>query len=363
MSDNNDNNAVAGAIGYPSRSEETPAPEPLPIQPRPPRNLQGLLRFAMEATKSEDAPGNSEFGPMDEERKNFLEEALKSMTANMAEVLSKSIKVLSNPERIQSIQLGEMLPDDIITAFNNLLEVVDDIDIANDFYKMGGFAIFPVCYGSENEQVRLLASSVLAEVCQNNPYCQARALECGLLNVLLNLVLTERRLALSKCLSAISCTAREYDPACRELIAQGGCKTLAQLLTTDEPMVRTKAAFLIRYLCHSYPEAKKQFIEMNVIRTIAEQIKAGRDNTSEHILSIMLILVENNNPVVLAQCREPSLDLKQTLEKHLEHSDLIYDMFREEKEACEEILKKVFDSYPPIEVIEEIADRPSAVSS
>lgn len=29
--------------------------------------FQGLLKFAMEATKAEDAPGNSELGPMDEE--------------------------------------------------------------------------------------------------------------------------------------------------------------------------------------------------------------------------------------------------------------------------------------------------------
>lgn len=29
--------------------------------------LQGLIRFAMLATKAEDAPGNSQHGPMDEE--------------------------------------------------------------------------------------------------------------------------------------------------------------------------------------------------------------------------------------------------------------------------------------------------------
>lgn len=36
-------------------------------QPRQPSSLQGLLRFAMEATKAEDAPQNSDFQPMDEE--------------------------------------------------------------------------------------------------------------------------------------------------------------------------------------------------------------------------------------------------------------------------------------------------------
>lgn len=39
----------------------------LPNQPRQPQNLQGLLKFAMEATKSEDAPNMSAFQAMDEE--------------------------------------------------------------------------------------------------------------------------------------------------------------------------------------------------------------------------------------------------------------------------------------------------------
>lgn len=38
-----------------------------PVEPRQPTSLQGLLRFAMEATKAEDAPHESEFQAMDEE--------------------------------------------------------------------------------------------------------------------------------------------------------------------------------------------------------------------------------------------------------------------------------------------------------
>lgn len=36
-------------------------------QPRQPTSLQGLLRFAMEATRAEDAPHNADFQPMDDE--------------------------------------------------------------------------------------------------------------------------------------------------------------------------------------------------------------------------------------------------------------------------------------------------------
>ncbi|CAG9126069.1 unnamed protein product [Plutella xylostella] len=161
-------NQMAGSLTFPGSSNVQAVSE----QPRQPRNLQGLLRFAMEATKIEDATGESQIGPMDEERRKFLEEALKNLTVNVSEVLREAIKVLANTEVMHAIQLGQALPEEVQTAFDNLLDFTDNIDMAVDFYKMGGFSIFPVCYGSENEKVRARASSVLGELCQNNPFCQ-----------------------------------------------------------------------------------------------------------------------------------------------------------------------------------------------
>ncbi|KAJ2942748.1 hypothetical protein O0L34_g14937 [Tuta absoluta] len=353
---NQQNNQIAGAITFPARSNENV--QQVPIQPRQPRNLQGLLRFAMEATKAEDAPGNSQLGPMDEERRKFLEDALKSLTVDIAEVLRKAIKTLTDTEKMRSIQLGQPLPEDVDTAFNNLLEFIDDIDIANDFYKMGGFAIFPIAYGSENDEVRARASTVLAELCQNNPFCQARALECGILNVLLNLVQSERGTALAKCLYAISCACREYQPALQELIAQGGCETLTQLMAAPEVAARTKATFLIRYLSTNHQDAREQFIKLNLVKTITDQLKKGRDETSEHLLSTLLALTEGLDPTVLSQCRDPGSDLKGTLEEHLKHPDLVGDRFREEREYCQEILTKVFTNCPRAEPVDDVvADR------
>ncbi|XP_004928978.1 hsp70-binding protein 1 [Bombyx mori] len=350
-SNNTQNNTIAGALTYPTRSQD----EVLPNQPRQPRNLQGLLRFAMEATKAEDAPGNSELGPIDDERRKFLEDALKSLTVNIAEVLLNAIRILTNTERIRSIQFGEPLPEDVQAAFDNVLEYIDDIDTANDFYKMGGFAMFPICYGSENEKVRALASTVLAELCQNNPFCQEKFLEYGLLNVLLTLVQSEQGEALVKCLYALSCGCREYSPACRSLVSRGGCGALGAALAQDEPSARTKAAFLIRYLASQYSDAKEQFIQHNVVRTIAEQLRGGRDATSEHFLNLLCTLLEDLDPRVLDQCRDPTLHLKETLEQHLGHPEL--ESFTEEKEYCEEILRKVFVGHKPVEIVVEEADR------
>ncbi|CAB3220318.1 unnamed protein product [Arctia plantaginis] len=331
--------------------------EPVPNQPRQPRNLQGLLRFAMEATKAEDAPGNSQHGPMDDERRQFLIDAMASITIDLTEVLKHSIEVLTNTERMRSIQLGQELPAEVQTAFTVLLDVIDDMDVANDFYKMGGFAIFPICYGSENETVRMHASSMLAESCQNNPFCQGKALECGFLSVLLSLAEIERGDALAKCLYAISCSCREFEPACRELITRGGCETLAHLLRAPESTVRTKAAFFIRYLCHNYPEAKEQFIKHNIVGTIAEQIKSTHDQTTEHLLSVLVALIEGLDATLLRQFRDPSVGLKQILENHLKHPDLVDDTYYEEKEYCDILLSKAFQNCPEPEYVQEVADR------
>ncbi|CAG9791260.1 unnamed protein product [Diatraea saccharalis] len=354
MGSNPENNSsnnppIAGAITYPTCHGQNL--QATPVQPRQPRNLQGLLRFAMEATKAEDAPGNSELGPMDEERRKFLEEALKSLTVDVAEVIQNAIKVLTDQEKIRNIQLGDVLPQDVATSFNNLMEFIDDIDVANDFYKLGGFAIFPVCYGSENEEVRANASWVLAEVCQNNPFCQSRVLECGLLNVLINLLETEQGTALAKCLYAVSCACREYSPCCRELVSQGGCGALSAVLASQDtfPQARTKAAFLIRYLVQHYPDAREEFIQQNLVRIVANQIKTGRDETTEHLLGILTLLLDTNDCRILDQLRDPSLGLKKVLEELSDHED--------GREYCVDLLKRVFEDCPEYEVINDEVER------
>ncbi|KAI5642574.1 hypothetical protein NE865_05341 [Phthorimaea operculella] len=350
---NQQNRQIAGAITFPSRSNDV---QQVPIQPRQPRNLQGLLRFAMEATKAEDAPGNSQLGPMDEERRKFLEEALKSLTVDIAEVLQKAIKTLTDQEKMRSIQLGQPLPEDVDTAFKNLLEFIDDIDVANDFYKMGGFAIFPIAYGSENDELRARASNVLAELCQNNPYCQQRVLECGILNVLLNLVQSERGSALIKCLYAISCATREYKPAVEELIAQGGCETLAQIMSAPELAARTKVTFLIRYLCTTNKQAREQFVKLNLVKVIADQLKKGRDDASEHLLSVLLALTDNSDPTVYRQCR--AVDLNGILEEHMKDPELIGERYIEEREYCKELIKRLLTNCPLVDPIDDVvADR------
>jgi hsp70-interacting protein len=75
-----------------------------------------------------------------------------------------------------------------------------------DFHKIGGFCIFRPCLDSPHGSLRWRAAEIIAELSQNNPYCQERVLEAGLLPVLLSLIdVDDNRQVRIKALYALSC--------------------------------------------------------------------------------------------------------------------------------------------------------------
>ena len=92
--------------------------------PRQPRDLQGLLRFALEGTASEDSTTPT---VMFEARRMWLEEALKGLSVDVVEELTHSLQALA-PERIQC---PEEDPQEMEEALDRIIEFVDSIDMAN----------------------------------------------------------------------------------------------------------------------------------------------------------------------------------------------------------------------------------------
>ncbi|KPI99029.1 PREDICTED: hsp70-binding protein 1 [Papilio xuthus] len=353
MEANNSGNEVAGALTYPDRDDENV--ETVPIQPRQPINLQGLLRFAMEATKREDAPGTSGFRRMDEERRAFLEEALNSMSVDVPKLLKDAVKILSDPEKINSIQMDQDPPDDVAAAFFNIQEFICDIDVANDFHKIGGFSIFPVCLSSQNATVRIEAVSILAEMCQNNPYGQARALDANLMQVVVQLANTEEGNFLVTCLYAISCMCRGYGPACDELFANGGGPLLSELVRNSNIRVRTKAAFLVSFLAINHRSAKEIFLENNVIGNIAESLNRGIDCSTSCTLHALHALLQG--PKLPPQVNDPTIKLKNVLVKLQNTKEIEYAEYSDERKVLKNIMK-ILKDVPTIEdADDEEADR------
>ncbi len=105
----------------------------------PPRDLRALLKFCMETTRSEDASGDANAEPMDEERRAWLSAAIDGMSVNVAEELSKAIAELLDESVVMDADAESVERQE--EAFDFVDEWTEDLDMANNFHKLGGFQV------------------------------------------------------------------------------------------------------------------------------------------------------------------------------------------------------------------------------
>ncbi|XP_001605940.1 hsp70-binding protein 1 isoform X2 [Nasonia vitripennis] len=334
-------NARPLSIEAPRTNQNPNNVEILPNQPRQPRNLQGLLRFAAEATKAEDAPSDSRFCPMDEERKNFLNEALSSMAVNVIEELQKDVKLLHN---VMDVRVEDD-PSQYEAALDRIADLADSMDVANDFYKIGGFSVFGPCLNSPHSGIRWRVANVIAELTQNNPFCQEKVLEAGFMPILLSMVDTDPSdMARIKALYAVSCIVRGHALALRYMEINDGYSVLMRAIQSPVEKLQIKSAFLLSALCNKDKgnDLKLTLIKMGLIEQAAGLLAMGSllPETREQLLSVLNGLTNDNYFPALKECRRPELCLKQTLERHLKESKEEESIDRED--ICKELLDKIF---------------------
>ncbi|KAJ8916484.1 hypothetical protein NQ315_000126 [Exocentrus adspersus] len=284
-----------------------------PGEARQPTSLQGLLRFAMEATKAEDAPHDSEYQPMDEERKKFLEAALKSLTVDVVQELQKQIQILQRVEQAK--------PEDEVKEFEQaletILEYVDQIDTANDFHKIGGFMVLYPCLKSVHPSVRAGGCELLATLCQNNLYCQQVVLDNEFVPKLLSIIEKDEDIqVVVKALYALSGIVRDNPEGFNQLIHYNGLVILLNTLKRNNEKFITKTAFLLSALCRQHPDMKSRLVFLDYIPALVQLVATERSASHEHVLSLLVSLVEEN-PTAVAECRNPRYNLKDVLQKYV----------------------------------------------
>jgi len=337
-SDNNPR--IAGALQYPTAEERSVTLQT--NQPRQPHSLQDLLRFSIEATTTGHNASHSDnaahnHGPMDEERKAFLEESLKSMTVDVINVLLKAICVLKTAGNLEL----EDDPTESEEALQEIATYVDSMDIANDFHKIGGFCIFRPCLNSAHGSLRWRAADIIAELTQNNPYCQERVLEADLLPVLLSLVNVDPVQQVQvKALYALSCLIRENDHALEEFGRLQGYSVLLRAMQSHVEKLKIKAAFLLTYICNRQSAVKDELFRMGFVEQLVGLVNEGCQPALEHILSALQALVTDHAPS-LNECRQPHLELHSILRNLLQQNQGKEDR-QEEHEYTKNLLSIVF---------------------
>ena len=120
----------------------------------------------------------------------------------MVDELQKNVKRLQNVVDLRE----EDDPSEYEDALDKIADWSDTTDVANDFYKIGGFSVLGPCLNSSHDGIRWRVANLIAELTQNNPFCQEKILEAGYMPILLNMIDTDSSdQARVKALYAVSC--------------------------------------------------------------------------------------------------------------------------------------------------------------
>lgn len=293
---------------------------------------QGLLRFAMEATKSEDAPENPNysFARMDPERRQFLENALKALTIDVIEELQKAAATIGSSTATE----GELLQ-----ALETITEYIIDIDTAIDFCKIGGLSVLLPCLKSPYVKVRAKAASVIAELAQNNPYCQKELMTANALPDLMELV-SEPETAPNG-LIAISGLVRSYEPILTAFLEIGGLECLIGCLQSGQEKVIVRSLFLFSSLCTDFPAVRDEFVKLKAIERIIPLLRPSNDYDLRTETALWALNILTDNADAVSQCQTSDLNLKEIIDEIIKTAGN-KSACRETVEYAQSILQKVF---------------------
>lgn len=147
----------------------------------------GLLKWSL-AYSDGTRPSNEEFNPMSKEDVEFLENVMKDGIIDEGERMKEILRNLTDAldamlsEDTEEEKRKEVDEDDMLDLFQELRDIVEQIDYARAFMAMGGIKFLLGCATTEGnlpKSIRKSALSVLATMCQNNPPVQLNLLEVG----------------------------------------------------------------------------------------------------------------------------------------------------------------------------------------
>lgn len=267
------------------------------------------------------------------------ENALKALTIDVIEQLQGAAETIGSESSSE---------DEKLDALELILNYTDDIDTAVDFCKIGGLFVLIPCLTSSHPRIRCKAASLVAELTQNNPYCQKELLEVDVLPKLVNL-LSDKETATDG-LRAISCMVRSYEPCVAAFIDIGGLECLLGCLQqTDQDKLIARSMFLLGSMCADFPDIRDELLKLKVIEQIVPTIELHTEYNMrlETTLSLLCQFTEISDAIV--RCQAPELSLKQTLEEIIR--------LAEDKPECREtieysqlLLQRIFDSKSDSEV-------------
>ncbi|KAI8115981.1 Hsp70-binding protein 1 [Lucilia cuprina] len=250
---------------------------------RTPKNLQDLLRFAISQKHTE---GN-ECIKIDEDKKHFLDCVLQSMSVNVMEEFLNVIRIL---------QYELSTAEEKCNALDLLSDYIDNIDFANSFAKTEGADILIKCVKDNNSLVRSSALKIIAEMSQNNTFCQQYFIKFDIIKLLIEYLNTDDLEVVLSSIYALSALIRNYEPGLMEFKINDGLTRLIKCLSTECSRVFVKACFLITSLSSENSSIKDDCAKLGVIKKIIKKLRIINDFEIEVEMALKAAFVLLDSP-------------------------------------------------------------------
>ncbi|ELR22342.1 ARM repeat fold domain containing protein [Acanthamoeba castellanii str. Neff] len=271
----------------------------------------GLLRFCLEHSDGGNLT-ETQLPQRDEADYKWLRAALNDLQTD-ADRMKKLVEMLKSSESSET---------DKATALEELQYLIEDLDNANDLYKIGGFEpVLALMNDKDSANLRYWAAWAVATAVQNNPSSQAQAMEKGALAQILLLLQNETEdRVLSKAVPALSGLIRDHPKAVEAFLKANGLRLLAYLLTSTKgdqlsAATKMKVVFLFAYLCRVVPLVRHAVREYSLIKPLADMVaRSDSADLREKALACLLEATKDTGLNVEA-CRE--LGLPETLKDRI----------------------------------------------
>lgn len=297
--------------------------------PRNPRDIQGLLRYCIENVpqmqSNTDSESDSTLNPMNDERREWLNSALNSITNNCVQQMLKCIHIINDGLKSFESTNGVISLETVSemeSVIDTLIDYTGDLDNASDFYKIGGFSVFRPLLESKSDILRSKACELLSECVQNHTICQTYALNEDLLKILVKLLDEEDNENVRiKSVYAISSLIRDNEDA--QQLFENELNGFAILLhamqsnTSHDNKLRIKISFLITSLSRKQSVCQTLYNTGFLMQMIG--LLHGRHDSSHQYLMEALFAIVSQHKLSKHECLRKELGLKSLLKEKMDY--------------------------------------------
>ena len=257
--------------------------------------------------------------------RKWLNEAVKNISAahtNLIDRLKECIQILEVAEVDQTITVA-----DIEDTMEEIAGLCEDVDLARDFHKIGGFKIVVKYLHHSNLQLRYEAANVIATLAQNNDYCQDVLLkEYDILKHLLTLTLNhdselDRKVAI-KSMYAISCLVRQNALGIKNFFACNGFSILLKGIQSKIPKLQLKCIFLLCNLCKENSDVHDALNTDAYVSALLTTLAAKDQLDVIEFTLDALVTIICHHAEFRSKCKAKSTEFKNAISSVLSNDDV-----------------------------------------